>query len=260
LKALKKTLEMAHYADFYDGQKDYYLQAYLQANPRATRAIGFAIQNCNFSPSNILDLGVGLGWSTHELAKAFPQAMVLGVEQSEKLLDTGKQLFQLPNLHYLHSDLMDVSLDDQKFSAVVLLDVFEHIPLVERDEFYRKLNALLNKNFKVVLTCPSASYQQYLHANAPGDLQPVDEIVSKNDLEDFAEKIGGKLTFYEEISIWREKDYFHALISKGSFDRKSVKFRLESIWSRRRRALKMLNYRLPLITTIKTYLRCLLKI
>ncbi|GAB2903519.1 hypothetical protein GCM10027046_36160 [Uliginosibacterium flavum] len=55
----------------------------------------------------LLDAGCGVGWSSLQLARAYPDHFVLGVDQSEDRLVRGKPLDVSENLCFVRADLVD---------------------------------------------------------------------------------------------------------------------------------------------------------
>ncbi|MBS1208898.1 MAG: SAM-dependent methyltransferase [Proteobacteria bacterium] len=55
----------------------------------------------------VLDAGCGVGWSSLQLARAYPDHFVLGVDQSEDRLGRGKPGEQPDNLCFVRADLVD---------------------------------------------------------------------------------------------------------------------------------------------------------
>ena len=65
------------------------------------------------------------------------------------------------------------------------------------------------------MTCPTPWHQQMLREQGKG-LQIIDEDVSMEDVQSFAEAIGGFVGLYRAMSIWNANDYFHAIIERRS--------------------------------------------
>jgi len=75
-------------------------------------------------PDAILDIGCGNGFSTLEIAKAYPTAMVIGVDLSEKMIEEAKKAADgVPNVTFFTGDVLSISrhpnLQHQKFDAVL---------------------------------------------------------------------------------------------------------------------------------------------
>lgn len=203
-------IEVKH---FYDSFKNKLINDFLAPNIRIENAIKLAIKNIPKSSKSVLDLGFGLGWSSYEIAKHFPEAQINGFDISEELTRTAKDLFKVSNLSYKSMDLTQF-FPKGSFDAIVLLDVFEHIPVSARETFYVNIQNSLSEQGRVILTCPTIFHQNYLRKNNPAGLQPVDENVDLNVILDFASKTETNLAHFEYLNIWNSRDYFFAIIER----------------------------------------------
>jgi hypothetical protein len=120
----------------------------------------------------------------------------------------------------------------------------------------------MDKNGRILITCPTATHQEFLSNNYPQRLQPIDIIIIREDLEDFAHAINGSLHFYKEMSIWRKNDYFHCILERGnlSHDPLESKISLTPKWKRkqmvRRNSEKLLLNKVPSkLSILKVFLK-----
>jgi SAM-dependent methyltransferase len=203
---------------YYDNFVGRLLTDYVQSNPRSEHAIRFAA-NCLISARsrNILDIGCGIGWSSGEFAEKLPQSNVKGLDLSSSLIEAAKILFEKNESPTF--SVADITSDgfrpDQKYDGIVMLDLYEHIPVKDRAAFHAAVRNCLKDEFVIILTCPSASFQKFLRENHPELLQPVDEDVLQEHAELFAQHLGqgSELKIFQPISIWQDSDYHHILIS-----------------------------------------------
>jgi len=203
---------------YYDNFIERLITDYVQSNPRAEKAILFSLKwllkaNCK----NILDIGCGIGWSTAEFAQNLPGSRIQGLDLSPKLISTAKTLFQKSSFpEFSVTDITSTNFNPlEKYDAVVMLDLYEHIQVADRQLFHAAIKNCIAQSFTIVLTCPSPSFQGFLRSNNPELLQPVDEDVTETDAELFAKDVGGELTYFQPTSIWQSYDYNHIVISKG---------------------------------------------
>jgi ubiquinone/menaquinone biosynthesis C-methylase UbiE len=75
-------------------------------------------------PESILDIGCGNGYSTIKIAKAFPTAMVIGIDFSEKMLEEARKAASgVHNISFFEGDALSISrhpkLQHQKFDVVL---------------------------------------------------------------------------------------------------------------------------------------------
>lgn len=241
---------------FYDSMAQQMVDSYLQGNLRLRAAILHVLRWLPKHAGRILEIGCGVGWMAHELSRHFPGAEIEAFDLSQNLMATAQKLFAAPNLHFRQSDVFTFP-EREKFDVLVLVDVFEHIAAAQRGDFYEKLNRLLQPNGRVILTCPTAEYQHYLRAHDPGSLQPVDEDVGERVLSEMAAVIGGRLAYFQVQNIWRDGDYFHAVVERGKVENSSVgkHFQLETAFSRARRVRKKLSLSVNWFLLLKAALR-----
>ena len=81
-------------------------------NQRTQPAIDLAKRITIEQPKNILDIGCGPGNSTFVLKKMFPQAYILGVDNSEDMINKAKETY--PNINF---QLCDVTTDIDKMDT-----------------------------------------------------------------------------------------------------------------------------------------------
>lgn len=232
--------------DYYNNFDVKLINDYVCGNKRIESAITNLATFIPDDADNILDIGCGLGWSTYEFSKHFKEAKILGIDLSPVLIEKARSLFSNNNLNY---EVFDVTknLPTIKFDAIILIDVYEHIPKGERYKFHNSLKNLLNENGRVILACPSKFHQSWLKANNPNGLQPVDEDVDLEIILNFAKDITGEVVFFEYQKIWNNYDYFYFVIEmKPSYGTKHIirslhKIKLEDQKSRVLRVREKLN-------------------
>ena len=201
---------------YYDNWDDRLIADYKRGNPRVLNGIEYVLNQIPQSASKILDIGCGIGWSTWEIKRHFPEAEVVGVDISPQLIETANTLFGAEK--GLTFDTCDVTEDTPRegpYDAIVMIDVYEHISRDSRSVFHQALSQLLTSDGKLILTCPTPHLQRYLAANAPHKLQPVDEIIRDSDLETLLDDIDGTTYEKQTVSIWLEGDYFHATLNRS---------------------------------------------
>ena len=100
---------------------------------------------------SIVDIGCGDGRFTRELHENFQNKKIRGIDYSTKSIDLAKALN--PDLIFTCVDIINNKIDE-KFDAITLIEVFEHIPIEQASNFAESLKDILNKNGKVFLTVP----------------------------------------------------------------------------------------------------------
>jgi 2-polyprenyl-3-methyl-5-hydroxy-6-metoxy-1,4-benzoquinol methylase len=107
----------------------------------------------NFLPSNarILDVGCGNGVISRHLGKL--GYVVLGIDVSEKTIETARSLTTLPNVTFQTKSAEELVASGEKYDAVICSEVLEHLknPGSLLDVLYKTLG----KNGKLIVTVPN---------------------------------------------------------------------------------------------------------
>ncbi len=187
---------------------------YLKGNPRTESAIEYSIQRLKeFSLKKILDIGCGIGWSSNEFSRNIPDAKVSGVDLSGGLIAAANEIFKTSNVNFSKKDVTEKDFTEyNQFDAVILLDVYEHLPKDYRAFFHQSIKKVLSDKGIVILTCPSIYTQEDYRQNRPDLLQPVDEDVTPEDVAQLAQDLDGEVHSFEYITIWNQNDYFQATV------------------------------------------------
>src|SRR5262245_35857432 len=94
---------------FYDERVEGKVLDFVNANPRIEAAIETLAEWAPPEPKRVLEIGCGIGATTWRMARAWPQAEVLGVDVSPASIQTAKTCFQRPNLSYFSGLLKEVT-------------------------------------------------------------------------------------------------------------------------------------------------------
>lgn len=198
--------------EFYNQFEGRLIKDYVLGNKRVIGAIKNLGQFIPKNSQKILDIGCGIGWSSYEFAKSFPNSQVNAIDLSPVLIETASKLFDdKKNLIFEAYDLID-GLPEDTFDVIVMIDVYEHIPLSERFEFHKSIKKNLNNRGRLILACPSKYHQAYLKENNPSGIQPIDEDIDFETIKKIAKDIDGEVIFFEYQNIWRSYDYLYAVI------------------------------------------------
>jgi colanic acid/amylovoran biosynthesis glycosyltransferase len=202
---------------FYDDFSKRLMADYVHGNPRVEAAISHALRWIPADAERILDVGCGIGWSTWEIKRNHPEAFVLGVDISGEMVRISRNLFQAAELEFAVNDISEGDgLLENPFDAIVMLDVYEHIPRELRNRAHQILRKALEAQGHLVLTFPSISHQSYLRAHEPNGLQVVDEEVGMEDIHRLALDVDGQVISLNHVTIWHDNDYVHAVIKRNS--------------------------------------------
>ena len=91
----------------------------------------------------IVDIGCGDGRFSRELALAFPQSSITGIDYSKRAVSLASAMNQdVDNLQFMSLDITE-SPEVKLFDFAVLMEVFEHIPLESAASFISAVRELL---------------------------------------------------------------------------------------------------------------------
>lgn len=102
-----------------------------------------------YDGKKILDVGCGTGETAFGLIKKNAKS-VLAIDYSREAIKIAKKKHNHEKIRFEHKSYEEV---EEKFDVIVILGTLEHMD----DPFkaLEKLKSLLNKNGKIVITCPS---------------------------------------------------------------------------------------------------------
>lgn len=112
-----------------------------QLRAKTTRRFLTYLSQHNFS--NVLDLGCGNGWFTHQVAKQLPKATILGGDINEEELNQAKRCFTLSNVSFEYVDLFSFG-TMQKFDLITINAAIQYFP--DLALFMQKIKGLLSEN------------------------------------------------------------------------------------------------------------------
>lgn len=188
---------------YYDGFRERLLEDYEVGNRRVVAALEFA-KEALADARTILDVGCGIGWSSHELAMT--GASVTGLDISPVLIETARGRFG----HLCEFQVGDFTeWKARSFDAVLMIDVYEHFPRQNRPQVHERIRQTGAR--RLVLTVPMPQAQQFARDNGI-PLQPIDEDVTDEDIATLARDVSGQVLVNRTVSIWRDDDYRHVVV------------------------------------------------
>lgn len=201
-------------AGFYDEFGKRMIRDYVSGNRRVEAAVQFTIDALREGGKRVLDYGCGIGVSSFRIASEVENARVDGIDISPRNIDVARRLFQKPNLEFSVGENLR-GIENSAFDAVVMIDVYEHIGRGAWPEFNRELARVLAGDGLIVMTVPSPLHQEYLRTHEPDGLQIIDETVSLQDVVELAAAVGGVITKYEWVGVWKTCQYIHVLVERA---------------------------------------------
>jgi trans-aconitate methyltransferase len=199
---------------YYDERVHGKLRDFLEFNPRIEAAMKTIADYAPLQPNRILEVGCGIGASTWRMARAWPNAEVVGIDPSAVSIDIANTCFRLPNLRY-EQGLVEPGSLSSSFDLVVLMDVYEHVAAAHRQSLHQALAEILTLRGRVILTFPTPEMLAYLKREWPEQIQPVDEDITVEVVQILASDCDARLSLYKKVGIWRNGDYAHAVIDRG---------------------------------------------
>ncbi len=201
--------------EFYEQFAEKLLREYVHGNARVARQFEFLKDAVPGHSQRILVVGCGIGEIVYFLAtKRARKSYVLGVDLSLENISIAKKLFAHSRVEFRQGNILE-DLQDGNWELIILPDVYEHIPVSERDHFHAVVHRLLAPNGSVLMTLPSCRHQQMLRERGCG-LQIVDEDVTLADLIRMSRDLNAVITYYREITIWNSNDYIHVVMERGA--------------------------------------------
>ena len=100
----------------------------------------------------VLDLGSGTGDLLREIAPAFPNAEMIGIDANSQSIERARAAATPPNVSYIEG-MFDEALDLGEFDIVVCSEVFEHVS--DPQELLRTAHAVLRPGGHLSFSTPS---------------------------------------------------------------------------------------------------------
>lgn len=198
---------------YYDARVAEKLSDFTHPLPRIEAAIETLAEWAPAAPRRVLEIGCGVGATSWRMARAWPQAEVIGTDISPGSIAVAQACFRRPNLRYQKFSTSDGSLTGQ-FDLIVMMDVYEHVPPAERAALHDAVRALLSDESRFVLMIPTIEHQEFLRQHQPDGLQPVDEDIGLPEVLALAAATDTSLLYYRRVGVWHYADYFHLVLGR----------------------------------------------
>ena len=101
------------------------------------------LEQLSITPSNILDLGCGVGMSTFAIQQVYPQARVTGLDLSPYFLSVARYRGQQQNIEWIHAAAESTGLPDNSFDLISASLVFHELPTVAAKAIITEARRLL---------------------------------------------------------------------------------------------------------------------
>lgn len=227
---------------YYDERVHGKIRDFTHANPRIEAAVQLVADWAPPNPKRVLEIGCGIGATCWRMARAWPEAEVIGADVSLLSIEVAKTCFRRPNLSY-RAGLVTEGAFAGSFDLVVLMDTYEHIALSDRPSLHRTISSLLANEARLIMTVPTPTVLRHLRREIPSEIQPVDEDVTLQDIVGLAKETDTQLLYYREVGIWHYGDYGHVVVGRyqNMTDVKLREFRPKGAAALKQRAKRLLR-------------------
>ncbi|MUL37299.1 hypothetical protein BWI75_13360 [Gloeocapsopsis sp. AAB1 = 1H9] len=198
---------------YYDEHTSDKLKNFVAGNARVRKAWLTVEQWAPKNPQRILEIGCGIGDTCWRMTRQWLDAEVVGLDISSISLETAQKLFSSSRLSFVQGPLVK-GLIASKFDLIVLMDVYEHIQVEDRPQLHQALKDLINDKGRIILSFPTPRHQAWLRKYKPDGLQPIDEDIDVNTILSLASDLDTEVLLYQEVDVWHEGDYAHAVLGK----------------------------------------------
>jgi len=191
-----------------DWQPDLYLQF---AGERTQPSIDLVRRIDAIAPTRIIDIGCGPGNSTEVLKARWPGAEIIGLDDSEAMIDEARATY--PAMNWICADASDVGAELGTFDIVFSNAALQWMP--SQEMLLPKLSSMLNKGGLLAVQVPCTKYMP-IHieleklATSTAWRKRFIDMASTYSVHtaDFYYDLLCKLT--TEIDLW-ETHYFHVM-------------------------------------------------
>lgn len=100
------------------------------------------------APQNILDVGCGIGELCHLISSQYPEAKIVGIDPSSKMIERAARDFSAGNINYVcgHHDSLPVG---RKYDLIVSTNAFPYIQ--DKKKFLQDMKKQLKTNGRLLL-------------------------------------------------------------------------------------------------------------
>lgn len=196
---------------YYDSQTSRKIKNFTEGNRRVNMALRSLMRFAPDDPKRILEIGCGIGSVCWYMGQEWPNAQITGIDISPKSVELAIKVFGSKNIEFIEG-AFSPEVTSKKYNLIVLMDVYEHVPLVDRPFLHKALHEARDSLGIIFLSFPTPAHLNWLRVHKPTEIQPVDEDVTLQMVAQLAEDTDTEIMYYEEIDIWRKRDYAHVVL------------------------------------------------
>jgi SAM-dependent methyltransferase len=198
---------------YYDAHLRGKLEGFVEGNRRIERAWTTVTRWAPLEPAAVLEIGCGIGDICWRMARRWKAARVVGLDISPASVAAARKLFGSAQLTFHEGPLTPGSLEGP-FDLVLMMDVYEHIAAEDRAGLQKAIAGLLGPRGSIILSVPTPRHLEWLRLHDPAEIQPVDEDIRIETLSELARETGTEILLYEEVDVWHQGDYAHAVLGR----------------------------------------------
>jgi trans-aconitate 2-methyltransferase len=159
----------------------------------------------------VLEIGCGVGTVTGLVAAYLRSGRITAVDISPTSIDEARRrLSRFKHVEFVVSDMSDFAAPE-KFDAVFLPDVLEHIPVEQHLALFRTLRGVIKDSGFVLIHIPNPRYQDWLRTTHPEKLQIIDQALHTYPLLRDVYESGFYLHRLSSHSVFHEISDYQAL-------------------------------------------------
>ncbi|MEK7546580.1 MAG: class I SAM-dependent methyltransferase [Patescibacteria group bacterium] len=102
----------------------------------------------------VIDIASGDGAGTAQIARAFPQADVFGLDSDEPLIERAREKFGRVNLRFILGDARRTEFADDYFDALISFHTIEHFSEEDQVGFFKELKRILKPGGLLIICTP----------------------------------------------------------------------------------------------------------
>lgn len=161
-----------------------------------------------------LEIGCGIGTQTELLVNYLNEGKITSVDiSSESIQIAKKRLDRFKNLELIAADITTHKITN-KFDAIILPDVLEHIPIEKHKDLFEKIQSLIKPDGFIFVHIPNPYYLEWCHKNTPEVLQIIDQPIYTDILCDSLYCNNLYIHTLTTYSIWIDNDDYQAILIK----------------------------------------------
>lgn len=159
---------------------------------------------------NVLEIGCGSGLLSNVISQY--AKFVTAIDSSPQRIQSAiKQFGHRRNILFLQADATQYQYPSHAYDVILLPDVLEHIPIAQHNALFCQLASALKPSGFILIHIPDPLFLSFVRQHKPAALQPIDQSLSLQHIENIASFAG--LTIVSAISypIWQKSIEYRSI-------------------------------------------------